>query len=135
MTTLDERRQWFDARQAIHPVTVATEFDAAGHETVVGYGSLHMFRAKHGYRFTVENSVYVRADRHRQGVGSEILADQVTRAKSLGLRAIIAVIDTRQTASIGIHEKHGFVEVGRFPQIGHKFGEWLDVVFMERLIG
>jgi L-amino acid N-acyltransferase YncA len=132
--TMDERRQWLEGRQPIHPVTVATEFDAAGHETVVGYGSLHTFRAKRGYRFTVENSVYVRPDRHRQGVGSDILADQITRAKALGLHAIVAGIDASQAASLAIHAKHGFVEVGRFPQIGHKFGQWLDVVFMERLL-
>jgi phosphinothricin acetyltransferase len=127
--TADERRVWFEGRPPIHPVTAA-ERDGQ----LVGYGSLHPFRSKRGYRFTVENSVYVRHDCQRQGIGNAILADQIERARALGLRAIVAVIDAQQPASIALHSRHGFVEVGRFPQIGTKFGAWLDVVFMERLI-
>jgi L-amino acid N-acyltransferase YncA len=127
--TLDERRQAFAARGAIHPLTVAVQDGR-----IVGYGSLHAFRAKHGYRFVVENSVYVHPDHQRQGIGAAILADLIERARTLGLHAIVAVIDATQTASLAIHAKHGFTEVGRFPEIGHKFGRWLDVVFMELLI-
>jgi phosphinothricin acetyltransferase len=134
--TLDERRAWFEGRASIHPVTVAcrskpAQLDA---QTVVGYGSLHSFRAKHGYRFTVENSVYVHPDYQRQGIGSAILTDQVDRARALGLRAIVAVIDSEQPASIALHARHGFRELGRLPEVGHKFGRWLGVVFMERIL-
>lgn len=127
--TAEERRAWFDGREPVHPVTVA-ERDGE----IVGYGSLHPFRAKRGYRFVVENSVYVRPELHRQGVGSAILADLIERARTLGHHAIVAVIDAEQAASVAIHAKHGFVEVGRLPQIGTKFGRWLDVVLMERLL-
>jgi L-amino acid N-acyltransferase YncA len=125
----DDRRKQWETRPAIHPVTVA-ERDGE----IVGFGALNPFRARNGYRFTVENSVYVRHDRHRQGVGNAILADQVERARGLGLHAIIAVIDAEQSASIALHARHGFVEVGRMPQIGTKFDRWLDVVFMERIL-
>jgi L-amino acid N-acyltransferase YncA len=128
----EDRRAWFANRQDVHPVTVVT-LDEAPH-TIIGYGSLHPFRNKHGYRFTVENSVYVHPDHQGRGIGSAILADLIERAQTLGLRAIVAVIDATQTASLLLHEKHGFKEVGRFPQIGHKFGKWLDVVFLERLL-
>jgi L-amino acid N-acyltransferase YncA len=127
--TADERRGWFATRERVHPVTVA-ERD----REVVGYGSLHTFRAKRGYRFVVENSVYVRPDCQRQGIGNAILIDLIDRARSLGHHAIVAGIDAEQLASIALHAKHGFVHVGRMPQIGTKFGRWLDVVFMERLL-
>jgi L-amino acid N-acyltransferase YncA len=128
-TSADERRKQWETRPAIHPVTVV-ERDGE----IVGFGALNPFRARNGYRFTVENSVYVRHDCHRQGVGSAILADQIERARALGLHAVVAVIDADQAASIALHARHGFVEVGRMTQIGTKFGRWLDVVFMERLL-
>jgi phosphinothricin acetyltransferase len=127
--TADERRTWFAARDPVHPVTVAER-----NGEIVGYGSLHTFRAKRGYRFVVENSVYVRDDCQRQGVGSAILADLIERARTVGHHAIVAGIDADQHASIALHAKHGFVHVGRMPQIGTKFGRWLDVVFMEKLL-
>lgn len=134
-TTMAERRQWFEGRADCHPVTVVVEHDAnTGAEVVAGWGSLHPFRTRSAYRFTVENSVYVAPDRLRCGIGSAILADQIERARVAGLRAIIAVIDAEQAASITIHAKHGYREIGRFPQIGRKFDRWLDVVFMQRLV-
>src|SRR5262245_39675604 len=67
-TSLEERRQSFESRPPIHPLTVACLTDASG-EKIVGYGSLHTFRGKRGYRFVVENSVYVHPDHHRRGIG------------------------------------------------------------------
>lgn len=130
--TLEQRTAWFAGRQACHPVTAATRPAAEGSEELVGWGSLHTFRGRSGYRFTVENSVYVAPEHQRTGVGSAILADQIERAAAAGLRAIVAVIDAEQTASLALHAKHGYVEVGRFPGIGRKFDRWLDVVFMQR---
>ncbi|HMO87517.1 MAG TPA: N-acetyltransferase family protein [Lacipirellulaceae bacterium] len=127
--TLRERRQWFDGRAAEHPATVA-ERDGQ----IVGYGSLHPFRARPGHRFTVEDSVYVRPECLRQGIGSMILADLIQRARSSGLHAIVAGIDAEQAASVALHAKHGFREVARFPQIGRKYNRWLDVIFMQLLL-
>jgi phosphinothricin acetyltransferase len=143
--SLDARRQWFETRDPIHPVTVACDADDESSSPpasslqptaspIVGWGSLHTFRNKPGYRLTVENSVYVHPDRQREGIGSAILLDQIERAKALGLHAIIAGIDAEQTPSLALHYKHGFREVGRFGQIGHKFDRWLDVIFMELLL-
>ena len=127
--TAEERVQAFELRPPIHPVTVAVRDGE-----IVGYGALNPFRSRGGYRFTVENSVYVRPDCHRQGVGSAILTDQIERGQSLGLHVIVAVIDAEQSASIALHARYGFAEVGRMPQIGTKFGRWLDVIFMQRLL-
>ena len=128
--SLEDRRRWFEGREAIHPVTVATR-DTDATETVVGWGSLHTWRSKSGYRTTVENSVYVHPDHLRLGVGSAILADQITRARALGLHAIVAGIDSEQLPSLALHYKHGFREVGRFPQVGRKFDRWLEAIFMQ----
>ncbi len=93
-----------------------------------------MFRLLDGYRTSVENSVYVHPNYMRQGLGSLIIADQIERARKLGLRTIVAVVDSSQTASLALHKKHGFVEVGRFPQIARKFDAWHDAVFLQVLL-
>lgn len=130
--SLEERQRWFAGRAAIHPVIVVVDEAAEG--KIVGWGSLNVFRSKPGYRFTVENSVYVHPEHHRQGIGSLIIEHQIKQAKKLGLHAIVAGIGAEQAPSIALHGKHGFVEVARFPEIGRKFDQWLDVVFMQRLI-
>ena len=140
--SLETRRQWFENRDAIHPVTVAyyqddeSSFPPASSlqplaSPIVGWGSLHTFRNKSGYRLTVENSVYVHPDRQREGIGSAILLDQIERAKALGLHVIVAGIDAEQTPSLALHYKHGFREVGRFPEVGRKFDRWLEAIFMQ----
>lgn len=127
--TLDERTTWFCNRAAIHPVTVL-EIDGA----VVAWGALGTFRVLAGYRTTVENSVYVHPQYVRQGLGSRIIADQIERARQLDLRAIVAVVDSKQTASLALHKKHGFIEVGRLPQIARKFDTFHDAVFLQVLL-
>lgn len=127
--SLETRQRWFAGREPIHPVTVAYD-DVATYE-ILGWGSLHTFRNKPGYRFTVENSVYVHPDHQREGIGSALLLDQIARARALGLHAIVAGADAEQTASLALHYHHGFREAGRCPQVGRKFDRWLDVVFMQ----
>jgi L-amino acid N-acyltransferase len=124
--TSEEAIKWFNEHDVSKPVTVA-ERDGV----IVGYGALGGFRIKSGYRFTVEHSVYVHPDRHRQGIGSALLADLIRRARELGYHRMIAGIDAEQHASIALHVKHGFVKVAHFTQVGFKFGKWLDAVFME----
>ena len=128
-TTEEQRRQWFAMREAIHPVIFAHRGDE-----IVGWASIQTFRAIAGYRHTVENSVYVHPDCHRAGVGAALLEDLIRRARALGLHAMVAAIDSDLSASLALHAKHGFREVGRFPQVGRKFDRWLDAVFMELLL-
>ena len=111
------------------PVTVA-EVDGE----VVGWGSLSPYHPRSAYRRTVENSVYVRHDRHRQGIGAALLADLIDRAAALGHHAIIAGIDSEQTPSVAIHRRFGFEHVGHLRQVGFKFGRWLDVIYMQRML-
>jgi phosphinothricin acetyltransferase len=128
--TDEERREWFAKHDEQHPVTVAV--DDAGE--VVGWGALNAFHPRSAYRFTVENSVYVRHDLHRHGIGGALLTDLVERAGKLGHRVIVAIISADQSASVALHAKAGFEEVGRLREVGLKFGRWLDVVYMQRNI-
>jgi len=128
-STAEERAAWFAAHGTQHPVTVA-ESDGE----VVGWGSLSRFHPRSAYRRTVENSVYVRVDLHRRGIGAALLADLIDRSAALGHHAIIAGIDAEQTASVAIHRRFGFEHVGHLRQVGFKFGRWLDVIYMERVL-
>ena len=123
---IERRREWFGHHGAEHPVIVA---EAKGQ--VVAWGSLSPFHARSAYRHTVEDSLYVDHRFQRQGIGSLLLADLIARAKSIGHRAIIGAIDGEQTGSVALHEKFGFVQVGRFKQVGFKHDRWLDVVYVE----
>ena len=126
---LDSRRQWFGHHGDKHPVIVA---EVGGQ--VIGWGSLSAYHARSAYRRTVENSVYVHHQHHRRGVGSLLLQELITRARSLGHRAIIAGIDAEQTASVALHARFRFEKVGHFKQVGFKFGRWLNVIYMELIL-
>lgn len=123
------RRAWFERHGAQHPVIVA-ECDGQ----VAGWGSLSPYHARSAFRHTVENSVYVAQGFHGRGIGSALLRELIACARALGYRAIIAGIDAGQAASVALHAKFGFKEVGRFRQVGRKFSRWLDVIYMELLL-
>jgi phosphinothricin acetyltransferase len=126
-TTAGERAEWFRRHDPVrHPVTVAVEDGA-----VIGWASLSAFRARAAYRFTVENSIYIRHDRHRLGVGRLLLTDLIERARAAGHHTVVAAVSSDQTASIKLHEAFGFVETGRLREVGFKFGRWLDVAYLQ----
>lgn len=129
-TTAAEREVWFLGHGPQHPITVA---EAGGGE-IAGWASLSPFRTRPAYRRTVENSVYVRHDRQRQGIGHALLADSVERAKALGHHSIIAAIDGEQAASVSIHQRLGFEQVALLKQVGFKFDRWLDVVYLQKIL-
>jgi len=128
-STLVEREAWFAKQGPAHPVIVV---EVEGE--VVGWASISRFHARAAYGRTVENAVYVRHDWHRRGMGSALLADLVERARAAGHHTIIAVIDAGQAASIALHERHGFIHAARLRQVGFKFGRWLDVVYLQRML-
>jgi L-amino acid N-acyltransferase YncA len=111
------------------PATVAVE-----NGEVVGWASLSPFRTRAAYRHTVENSIYIRHDRHRRGIGRLLLADLIVRARAAGHHTIVAAISADQTASVKLHEAFGFVETGRLREVGYKFDTWLDVVYMQLMV-
>jgi phosphinothricin acetyltransferase len=116
---------------AAYPYLVA-ELDGR----VAGYAYASSFRARIGYRFTVENSVYVAARFQGLGIGSALLECLIAECESRGFRQMIAVIgEPANGASIRLHERHGFRLVGTFEGIGRKRDRWLDTVFMQRALG
>ena len=129
----EEREAWF-ARQTEqgHPVLVVDD----GGE-LVGYAAYGDFRGAGkwpGYRYTVEHTVHVRRDRWGRGVGRALLTELAERALDAGMHVMIAAIDGDNDASIEFHRRLGFVEVARMPEVGHKFGRWLDLVLMQRVL-
>ena len=115
--------------QQRYPVLVGT--DDSG---VIGFASFGDFRAWPGYRFTVEHSVHVCADRRGQGIGTSLVKALVPVASNLGKHVMIAGIDADNAASIRMHERLGFMRVAHFQQVGFKFGRWLDLVFLQRYL-
>jgi phosphinothricin acetyltransferase len=129
--TLEHREAWFeDHLRDDYAVLVAA--DPAGR--IAGWSALNPYHQRPGYRFTAENSVYVAADQRGRGLGRLLLAPLIDAAQARGLHAIIAAIDATNAASIRLHTAFGFERVGLFRQVGHKFGRWLDVLYMERLL-
>ena len=128
---LDDRRRWAAARRALgYPLLVA-EIDGV----VAGYGSFGDFRAFDGYRHTCEHSVYVDGAFRRRGIARALVVALEERARDLGKHAMIAGIEAGNEASIALHSALGFHEVGRLPQVGRKFERWLDLVFLEKILG
>ena len=103
---------------------------------IAGYAYASSFRSRVGYRFTVENSVYVAAGWQGRGIGSALLERLMAECEARGFRQMVAVIgEASNAASIRLHERHGFHHTGTFPGIGLKHGRWLDTVFMQRPLG
>jgi phosphinothricin acetyltransferase len=127
--TLDEQVQWIDDHSGGHPALVA-ELDGE----IVGFGSLSVFRPRPAYATTVEDSVYLLPSHQGQGIGSRLLAELLRMAAAHGFHAVIARITGENEASIRLHAACGFELVGTEREVGRKFGRWLDVVEMQRML-
>lgn len=111
-------------------------FVAESDGRVVGYSYASSYRPRPGYRFTVENSVYVDPAYQRRGIARQLMTTLIEDCTAQGFRQMIAVIgDSANLASIELHRTLGFVQVGLLPTIGFKFGRWLDGVLMQRALG
>jgi len=127
--SMDHRLAWYELHQKQDlPVYVAEE------DGVIGWSSLSKYHDRVGYRFTVEDSVYIAEPHRGKGVGKALLAPLIEAARKRDLRAIIGAIDADNQASIRLHARFGFEKVGHFKKVGFKFERWLDVVYMELLL-
>ena len=123
--------RWRAIRSARLPYVVAEQGGR-----IAGYAYAGPYRARPGYRYTVENSVYVAPWARRQGVGRVLLNRVIAGASDCGMRQMVAIIgDSVHVASIVLHERAGFRLVGVLENVGCKFGRWLDTVIMQRALG
>jgi phosphinothricin acetyltransferase len=128
--TLEDQQAWIREHSGAHPALVAV--DAASR--VVGFASLSPYRSRPAYSTTVEDSVYVDEAAQGRGVGRLLLGDLVDLALSHGFHAVMARIVDGHEASIALHKACGFELVGVEREVGRKFGRWLDVALMQRLL-
>lgn len=128
---LANRQAWFAARaQQGYPILVAENADGE----VVGYASFGDWRPFDGFCHTVEHSVYIRADQRGKGLGPQLLTALIERAKACDKHVMVAAIESGNAASIGLHQRLGFTITGQMPQVGRKFGRWLDLTFMQLIL-
>lgn len=128
--TLEDQQEWLRDHAGAHPAVVV-EGDAGA---IVGFGSLSAYRSRPAYSTTVEDSVYVHHDHRGEGVGGLVLNELVRLAGVHGFHAVMARIVGGHQASITLHERCGFGLVGIEREVGRKFGKWLDVALMQRLL-
>lgn len=123
----DNRITWLEEHWGKgYPVFVATLNDE-----VVGYATFSDFRNFDGFRHTVENSVYVHPNFHGRGIGGVLLRATIEAARQAEKHVLVAAIEGSNAGSIALHEKYGFQRVGLLPQVGTKFGCWLDMLLMQ----
>lgn len=103
---------------------------------VHGFAYAASFRPRSAYRHTVEDSIYVDPEATGKGIGSKLLSTLIERCTDLGYRQMVAVIGGGQNvASINLHKRQGFEQVGHLKSTGFKFGAWVDTVIMQRTLG
>lgn len=121
---------WFDAKRIGGFPVVGIEDDDG---MLLGFGSYGTFRAWPAYKYTIEHSVYVHKDHRGQGLGRMIMQELISAAQRNDVHAMIGGIEATNTGSIALHEQLGFKHVGTLPQVGFKFGRWLDLAFFQLL--
>ena len=128
--TLEMRKTWFAEKQEKHfPVFIAEEDNI-----IIGFSTFGQFRNWQAYQYSVENSVYVKADCRGKGIGKLLLQPLIDAAKQMQLHTIIASIVADNQASLNLHKQFGFVEVAHFKEVGYKFNRWLDLKFLQLIL-
>lgn len=127
--TAAEISRWLHDQVRDHNPVLVAEVDGE----VAGWASYGEFRDNQrwpGYRYTVEHTIHVGEAHWGTGVGRALLAELIERARAAGMHTMVAAVDGDNGASIRFHERLGFVEVARMPQVGAKHGRWLDLVLL-----
>ncbi len=124
---LEDRRAWLASRWA-----ALVAVDDVGE--VLGFSAVGAFRSFSGFAATGEHSVFVAEGAQGRGIGSLLLGGIVDAARDLGLHVLVGAIEAGNTASLALHARHGFVEVGRMPEVGRHRGRWLDLVLVQRIV-
>lgn len=129
--TLQNMVAWFETkRNGGFPVIGVEDGDGV----LMAFGSYGTFRGWPAYKYTVEHSVYVHKDHRGRGLGRTVMQALIAAARENDLHALIGGIDATNAGSIALHERLGFTHVGTLPQVGFKFGRWLDLAFYQLLL-
>jgi len=128
--SVEDRVAWWKARVSKgYPVLIAKD-----EKGVAGFATFGDFRPWPGYRFTVEGTIHIAASTRRHGVGSALLKALVGRARAAGKHVMVAGVDSANIASLRLLKRSGFERVGHLPEVGHKFGRFLDLVFLQLML-
>lgn len=130
IVTLDNRRRWLAGHGTEPHVTLVAEIDG----DVVGFAGYGPFREKAGYDLTVEHSVYLTPAAQGRGLGTRLLTELIDEATARGIHVMIGGLSADNEGSLRLHRRLGFVETARMPQVGKKFGRWLDLVFVQLVL-
>jgi L-amino acid N-acyltransferase YncA len=128
--TIETQKQWFEDKRVKNLPILIADYNGEA----IGFASYGQFREKIGYRFTVEHSVYVSPTFIGKGIGSVLLSGLIQLAKKQGYHTMIGAVDANNLGSIAFHEKLGFKATGTLREVGYKFDNWLDLVFMQLLL-
>jgi L-amino acid N-acyltransferase len=128
--TLTDQLAWVEEHSGAHPAVAAVD----GTGAVIGFGSLSPYRPRAAYSTTVEDSVYVHEDCQRQGVGRALLQELLALAAAHGFHSVIGRVVDGNQGSVALHLSCGFQVIGTEREVGRKFGRWLDVVCLQKLV-
>lgn len=128
---MDQMESWFAAKQL-------GDFPVIGFEhsngSLMGFASYGPFRAFPAFKYTVEHAIYVDSAFRGQGLGEQLLQHLILRAQAQQKHAMIGAIDASNEGSIALHKKLGFTCNGILPQVGFKFGRWLDLALYQKIL-
>ncbi|HSC83385.1 MAG TPA: GNAT family N-acetyltransferase [Pseudomonas sp.] len=128
---LANRRAWLLERNAAgFPVLIARDIN----NRLLGYATYGTWRSIEGFRHTVEHSIYVCSDQRGQGIGPLLMEALIARARAADLHVMVAAVESENRSSIRLHKRLGFEITGQMPQVGRKFGHWLDLTFMQLIL-
>lgn len=137
VVTFDEKpwthRQWREKFAHLDKLGLPFLVAVAPTGQLLGYALVTPWSGKSSFRYTVENSIYLGPGATGKGLGRALLEAQIAACEEVGLREIVAVIsDSGAEGSLALHERLGFVEVGRMGRVGYKFGRWLGTVYLQK---
>lgn len=129
--SIEDREAWFREHHPDQYPVIVAELDG----DIIGWGSLSKFRLRAAYAPTVEASIYIHHQFHRRGLGRLLLTDLIQRARRAGFHSLIGGASADQTASIALQESMGFRRVAHLVEVGLKFGQRLDVIYLQLMLG
>ncbi len=127
---VEDRVAWWKGRTAQgYPVLVAKD-----EGRIAGFATFGDFRPWPGYRFTVEGTIHIDGSVRRKGIGAALLQALILRARDAGKHVMVAGVDSANAASLGFLQRSGFEKVGHLREVGHKFGKFLDLIFLQYML-